>query len=66
MKKKKLVVDESTCIGCGTCVALCPEVFELGEDGKAKVKLQNSKTPKLQAEIDEAIEVCPVKAISLK
>jgi len=63
---KKVKIDESTCIGCGTCVALCPEVFELGEDGKAKVKLQNSKTPKLQAEIDEAIEVCPVKAISLK
>ena len=63
---KKVKIDESTCIGCGTCVALCPEVFELGEDGKAKVKLQNSKTPKLQAEIDEAIEACPVKAISLK
>ena len=63
---KKVKIDESTCIGCGTCVALCPEVFELGEDGKTKVKLQNSKTPKLQAEIDEAIEVCPVKAISLK
>ena len=63
---KKVKIDENTCIGCGTCVALCPEVFELGGEGKAKVKLQNSKTSKLQAEIDEAIEACPVKAISLK
>ncbi len=61
---KKPVVDKDTCIGCGTCVALYPEVFELGEDGKAEVKLQNSKTPKLQAKIEEVIEACPVGAIS--
>lgn len=45
---KRVVVDKNKCLGCGTCVALCPEIFELGEDGKAEVKLQNSKTPKLQ------------------
>lgn len=60
---KKVVVDKSKCIGCGTCVALCPEVFELGGDGKAKVKLE-VRGQKLEVSVDEAIEVCPVGAIS--
>ncbi|WP_456433835.1 ferredoxin [Thermosulfuriphilus sp.] len=24
----RLVVDREACIGCGTCVELCPEVFD--------------------------------------
>jgi len=60
---KKLVVDQEKCIGCGTCVALCPEVFELGEEGKARVKLQ-APSSKLQVKIEEAIESCPVGAIT--
>ncbi|PIR71424.1 MAG: ferredoxin, partial [Candidatus Nealsonbacteria bacterium CG10_big_fil_rev_8_21_14_0_10_37_25] len=31
-------VNKEKCIGCGLCSNLCPEVFELAEDGKAKVK----------------------------
>ena len=66
MKKKKLVVDKSTCIGCGTCVALCPEVFELNEEGKAEAKQKKLDIEKLKNKTEEAIEACPVKAISLK
>lgn len=70
---KKLVVDQEKCIGCGTCVALTPEVFELNDEGKARLKLQAPSSPakqdpalrdKLQAKIQEAIESCPVEAIS--
>jgi ferredoxin len=52
-------IDKKKCIGCGACVATCPEVFELGEDGKAIVKA-DKKLPCVQ----EAIEDCPVGAIS--
>ena len=31
------VVDESLCIGCGTCEELCPDVFEVGDDGFSHV-----------------------------
>lgn len=50
-------VDQKKCVGCGACVITCPEGFELSK-GKAKVK--NSKADC----IDEAIEGCPVDAIS--
>ena len=52
-------VDKERCIGCGACVSACVELFEMGDDGKAKVKSnEDSKC------IKEAIEVCPVDAIS--
>jgi ferredoxin len=35
---KKIIIDEDLCEGCETCVELCPDVFELGENGKARVK----------------------------
>jgi ferredoxin len=64
MKKKRLVIDQTACLGCGTCVALSPEVFELGGDGKAKVKEITTTDQRLMTNIDEAIEGCPVDAIS--
>lgn len=52
-------VDKNTCIGCGLCASLCPEVFEMQKDGKAGVKVQK-KLPCVK----DAIESCPVNAIS--
>lgn len=47
-----------SCIGCGTCSSICPEVFEMA-GSKAKVKSQKDIPC-----VDEAIESCPVDAIS--
>ncbi len=52
-------IKKDLCIGCGDCSSTCPEVFELGDDGKAKVKSQK-KLPCVK----EAIDACPVSAIS--
>jgi len=30
-------VDKEKCTGCGLCEESCPNVFRLGEDGKAEV-----------------------------
>ena len=51
-------VGQKKCIGCGACVSICPEVFELNEDGKAKVKAQKNIPC-----VKEAIDSCPVEAI---
>ena len=55
-------IDKKKCIGCGTCAAICEEVFEIKDDGKAHLKKgYNKKTPCIK----EAIEACPEDAISL-
>lgn len=58
----KLEVDKNICIGCGACQAICPDVFEIEEDGLAAVKGNIDDTNKEDA-ID-AKEGCPVAAIS--
>ena len=29
----KVSIDKSKCIDCATCVGICPEVFEIKDDG---------------------------------
>ena len=58
---KTLTVDKNKCLGCGTCVSLCPKVFKLGDDGKAEVIDKSADTDE---NIKNAIDSCPVGAIS--
>lgn len=60
----KATVDEN-CTGCGLCVETCPEVFEMGDDDVAKVKV--SEIPEDQQDsAREAAEGCPVEAIHIE
>ena len=58
---KNIEVNKDLCIGCGTCTALCPNVFEM-EDGKAVVVSKEFK----ECNSEEVIDSCPVNAISVK
>jgi len=60
-QKGTLVVNQDTCISCGTCIALCPKVFDYNSAGKSGVKDQNGASAD---EIKQAISMCPVAAIS--
>jgi len=55
-------VNQDTCIGCGVCEPMCPEVFELVTD-KAQVKLDPVPEEFTEAALS-AEEACPVDAIS--
>lgn len=63
MARYKIIQDHEACIGCGTCVSLCPAYWEMGDDGKAHPK---------KTEVDdigcnqEAAENCPVQCITVK
>ena len=52
-------VDKGKCIGCGLCAQTCSEVFKMGTDGKSEVKAQKNLPC-----VKEAIDACPVDAIS--
>lgn len=57
-------IDKNICIGCGTCEAICDEVFEINDETqKAEVK-PDANLEKNEECISEAIESCPVEAIS--
>lgn len=61
----KARVDKDTCIGCGLCPSICPEVFELGDDGYAHAT--KSEVPEeCHDEAIEAAESCPVDAIEVE
>ncbi len=61
----KVVVDAETCVGCSTCEGICPEVFEMTDDDKATVKLDEIPS-ELEDACREAADACPVEAISIE
>jgi ferredoxin len=60
----KVHVDPQVCAGFGVCLGLCPEVFELHDDGYAIVRV-SEVPPELEAAVRQAVNQCPARAISL-
>ncbi|MCX6799684.1 MAG: ferredoxin [Candidatus Falkowbacteria bacterium] len=53
-------VNQDTCIGCQTCAMMCPETFEIKDDGKSEPISQEVTECAKNAEA-----ACPVDAISI-
>ena len=60
----RVIVDEETCTGCGVCAETCPEVFETDDD-LAKV-IADPVPEDAEDSCREAVEDCPVEAISIQ
>lgn len=67
--------DRPNCIGCGACVAVAPDFWELDDDGKANILKAKKKPDETQEreisdkefkENMEAAESCPVNVIHLR
>ena len=61
----KLEVDKDLCIGCGACQAVCPEVFEIEDDGLAHSKVEDIPS-EFEDDAIDAKEGCPTGAIKEK
>ena len=61
----KARVDQDTCIGCGVCPAVCPEVFELDDEGLSHV-IVDTVPEDAEDEAKDAEESCPVDAIKVE
>lgn len=53
-------VDKDKCIGCGACVAVCPECFEM-KNGISSIKDKDCKSCK--AKLEDIADACPMGAI---
>ncbi|MBU1179224.1 ferredoxin [Patescibacteria group bacterium] len=69
----KIIQNHKDCIGCGTCVILCPKFWEISDDGKAILKgAVKKENGDLELEIDEigcnkdTEDACPVKVIKIE
>lgn len=53
-------IDSSKCLGCGTCVTLAPNTFELDKNLKSTVKTKTKDSVKT---ITNAAQSCPTGGI---
>ena len=60
---KKIIVNDETCIGCGACIAIDSEHFDFDNDGRSCV-ISNENLN--SDDLSNAIESCPVAAISIE
>ena len=70
----KIIQNHEGCIGCGSCVAVCPKFWGMNyEEGKAILK-NGKKNEKGEYELEvkdiecnqEAADVCPVSVIKIE
>ena len=61
----KVNVDYSVCASTGGCMQVCPEVFEVRDDGYMYV-LQEEPAPEFHDRVRVAADMCPTAAITLE
>jgi ferredoxin len=61
----EIIIDGMLCTGCSLCASELPEVFDIGDDGLAYVKVVNPNGP-LAEKARETAAVCPVGVIRIE
>lgn len=59
----KVAVNDGLCRGHGVCLAVCPEMFTLTDDGYAEA-VPDEVAAEFEGVVHEAIEACPEHAIT--
>ncbi len=60
----KVTVDPDLCQGHARCWEICPEVFDLDDEGHAFVPTADVP-PELDAKVRQAVNNCPERAIAV-
>lgn len=64
MADYKIVHDRDGCIGCGACAAVCPENWEMEDDGKSSPKKTEISKDEFEGN-KSAADGCPVNVIHI-
>lgn len=67
---KYAIINQETCIACGNCEGIAPDIFDLDDSGIAFVILdQNQGTIPIPEDkvdtLEEAMEECPTESIKV-
>ena len=60
-----LRIDLAQCIRSGECYYNHPELIRMNDDGTPRILVAIIATDRQRVEAEQAIEVCPARAISL-
>jgi len=75
MGKYKILHYKQDCISCGACAAICPEFWQMDEEGYAQLKESINVGDHWEREINseedraknrEAADACPAQIIKIK
>lgn len=56
-----VTIETASCVGCGSCEAICPEVFTMNDHGVAHAVAETDH--KHLADIKDAMKMCPANCI---
>jgi ferredoxin len=60
----KVTVDYDVCASTGSCMQICPEVFEVRKDGFLYVLIEEPPES-MRAQVEQAADMCPTAAITV-
>jgi ferredoxin len=61
----KIRIDYDLCEGNAVCMKVCPEVFEVGDDDRARLRIKEPDE-NLRAKVEAAVRRCPRQALSIE
>ena len=61
----RVIVDFDVCASTGSCMQICPEVFEVRSDGYLYI-LQENPGEELRSKVADAADLCPTGAITVE
>lgn len=61
---REVVLVQEECIGCETCVELCPQVFAFDQEAVKAYVLEGVSGE--EPCVEEAVDACPVSCISVE
>lgn len=61
----KTTVDQDTCISCGVCISMCPDIYQFNDDEKSE-PIVDEIPNELEDDAIAARDSCPVDAIDIE
>ena len=59
----KVSVNSERCIGCELCSVICPDIFKVNNSATVTT---NAIPVDVEEDVREAVECCPVEAITIE